>query len=360
MWIYKLLRNKTRKTIVVFLVFVLPITVIFLPYVIQRFSYLKTYTLETWISLALAGSWAFLGPYFIFRYFESIKTFQNTIITLSDSSNDVTTDHHDSVSETVTQIIKEEMKAFSTAHKIICFIWIPIVIGILIVFNERLQDFAFWGFSDPYYWIAIVYISFLLYLQSLGFSGLLSTYRLIRRITALDYMIEDVLEGSFQDGIKIFGTLLIKTTLYFFSGIVFFPILIVFAKQQSAALTLSIIIVMFIFSISVLVFFLYTYWLIYQSAEKRKNALIEEFQAIYNREMKESLSTPEPVNASYHFILNELKISNVYRHIEKLEKINTNPIHLSKVVVTVFTVIFPALFFIQDFLELIAYFFPAT
>ena len=97
MWIYKLLRNKTRKTIVVFLVFVLPITVIFLPYVIQRFSYLKTYTLETWISLALAGSWAFLGPYFIFRYFESIKTFQNTIITLSDSSNDVTTDHHDAV-----------------------------------------------------------------------------------------------------------------------------------------------------------------------------------------------------------------------------------------------------------------------
>lgn len=357
MWIYKLLQNKSKKTFVIFLIFVLPIIIIFLPYVLGRLNHLKNYDLQTWLSLALAGSWAYLGPYFIFKFLKSIETFKNSIITLSKNTNDVIEDNHPiSVDKTIAKIFADEIKSFSVIHRVICFIWIPLIIGILLIFNKRLQDFAFFGFTDLYYWIAIAYISFLLYLQSLGFSGLLTTYRLIRKTISIDYIIDDIMEGSFQDGIKIFGSILIRTTLYFFSGIVFFPILILFAKNQSRFLTLLIIIVMFVFSISILTFFLYSYHLISRNAAKRKNALVEEFQFIYNTEMKKSLCNSYESEDLQSHILKELKIANIYRHIEKLEQINTNPIHFGKVIVTAFTVIFPALFFIKDLLELITYF----
>ncbi len=359
MWIYRLLEKKTRRPIWVFLYFVLPVIIVFLPFFIGRFDHLKTFDLQTWISLGLAGSWTFLGPYFIYGYFEAILTCKKDLISYSKSLNDIIPDHYDIPVETaVSDLYDRESRAFSKRSKLISCIWIPLVVGILLIFNRRLEDFAFWGFRDIYYWIAICYIAFLVYLTSLGFSGLLTTNRLLRNITKEQHIMEDIMEGSFQTGVMTLGSFLVRTTLYFFSGVVFFPILIVFASNQSEILSFMIIILMVVFTISVLVFFLSSYRTISKSAQKGKEALIDEFQTIYNKAMRKSLLERDGTEDIQLLMLNELRISNVYWHIEKLKEINTNPIQLSRIIVTVFTVLFPVLFFLKDLAELLAYFTP--
>ena len=177
------------------------------------------------------------------------------------------------------------------------------------------------------------------------------TFRIIKRIISNNALL-DVLEGSFEEGIEVLGDFLRKTSLYFFTGIVFFPILIVFAKNQSVWLLLLIFIIMLVFIIAILSFFLCSYYIIRKCASKRKQSLIDEFRNIYNIYLKASF---EKCNNIQYSILNELKIVNANNHLKKLEQINVNPIHFSKTVITVFTMIFPALFFIKDMAELFSY-----
>lgn len=355
MWIYELNQKKIgdHKFFYTFLIFVLPVIVLFLPYVCLRINHLSTYDIETWAALALAGSWAYLGPYLINKYFEGLDSFCQKTIALSNSTNDVIADTQKvPIEVSLYEITNEEEKNYRKRVWKFYVFWGGLITLVLLFFNNRLQDFAFFGFTDIYYWIALAYINFLLYLQSIGFSAIIMTFRIIKRIISNNAILDDVLEGSFEEGIEALGDFLRKTSLYFFTGIVFFPILIVFAKNQSVWLLLLIIIIMLVFIIAILSFFLYSYYIIRKCALKRKQSLIDEFRNIYNKHLKASFDKCNNIQCS---ILNELKIINANNHLNKLEQINVNPIHFSKTIITIFTIIFPALFFIKDMAELFSY-----
>lgn len=356
MWIHELYRKRRIKSkpFFTFLVFILPVVIIFMPYVIMRIDHLTSYDVATWLSLCFAGSWAFLGPFLIDRYFESLEDFQKNIICAAKNENNQSEDNNDVlIQQEIGDLIFIEKKHFKNRLWKIAVAWIGIIIIILLVFNKRLSDFAFYGFSDVYYWLALIYISFLLYLQSIGFSGIVMTFKIIRKTILKQTIMDNVLENSFQDGIKILGDFLLQTTMYFFTGIVFFPILIVFSKNQSLELTFAIITVMLIFITAILIFFLSSYYAIWQCALRRKNFLIDQFRRIYNAKMKLAMAPSTKVVTRQ--IVDELKILNINNHILKLEQINVTPINLSKTFVAVFTIIFPALFFIKDLAEFLTY-----
>ena len=167
MWIYELNQKKIRnhKTFYTFLIFVLPVILLFVPYVCLRINHLSNYDIETWVALALAGSWAYLGPYLINKYFEGLNSFYQNTIALSKSTNDVIDDNpKESINVLLCEIINGEEKNYKKRVWKFYVFWGGLITLVLFFFNNRLQDFAFYGFTDIYYWIALAYINFLLYL----------------------------------------------------------------------------------------------------------------------------------------------------------------------------------------------------
>ncbi len=355
MWIYNLFlkRNKLPKAILAFLLFVLPVVLLFLPYVFMRIEHLAQYNIETWIGLGLAGTWAFSSPLLINGFFEELALFKQNVTSLISNSNDVIQDDIKKCTADVLEsiICKEQAYSSKRVWRIFAF-WGSLITVVLLLFNRRLADFAFYGFKDVYYWIALLYIVFLLYLQSIGFSSIILSYKIINQVLQQHYVLEDILEGSFEEGIESLGRFLQKTALYFFTGIMFFPILIAFAKNQSIWLWLAVVVMMMIFIVAVLVFFLRSYYLIWKSASERKCALITKFRNIYTSNLRESFKNNDRLGCS---ILNELKTLNISNHLKRLEQINVYPIHISNTLVTIFTIIFPALFFVKDLIELFSY-----
>ena len=358
MWIRKFYRANADKNVclLTLAVFVFPAVVALLPYVIARFYHLRQYDLTTWFAIACAGSWFFLGPILINKYFISLEKYQEKIVEASTTTNDLIEDEHEpTTAEQIERLIEEEKSRFNKRIRVLFVLWGSIVLSILLIFNKRLSDFAFYGFTDVFYWVAVVLITFLLYLQAIGFSAIIMTHRLIKSTIAHSAIVDDVLESSFEDGSKILGTFLLNTALCFFSGIVFFPVLIIFSRNQSVVLMSAVIFVMLIFVLVILIFFLTTYRSIWVCMCERKKYLINEFRLIYNAKMKEALLSVEAGSAEQ--ILEELKILNIYNHIKTLEQIDTNPIEISKTIATVITIVFPVLFFVHDFLDFFTFIF---
>lgn len=351
MWVFNIYKKAKMKDrlLFTFVVFLLPIVVIFIPYLIKNFTAIIHYKFSIILALFFAMSWSFLGPLLINNYFEKLNGFIKKVDETADNTNDLIADSADHL--TAQSVYDSCSIHFKKICLIFFFLWDGILMFILLKNADRMRFFSFFGYQDPYYWILLLYISFIAYLQAIGFSELIICNQTINKLLKRKKFIENVIESDFENGIKLFGSMITTTTLSFFSGIAYFPILIEFCKQQSVTLYLLVIPVMLIFLVSLILYFCLSAYNVWKCAKERKDRLIGEFQELYNTHMKASLNNT--FTDKTDVIINELKIHNINEHIERLGNININPIGAGNFLATLFTVIFPMLFFITDFAQTI-------
>lgn len=352
MWIIDIYKNRKvkNKCIWTIIIFILPVLLVFSPYLFSRYDNIISYNTEIYISLFCAALWSFLGPLLINSYFENMVYFINLVENSFFSTNDVIQDE-ENLKGDVYELYSLEIRKFKRRQKVFFVGWVGLILTILLCSTEQLKAFSFYGFSDIYYWLLLVYIAFIAYLQSIGFSALIMSISIIKNCLKHNELLENILEFNFGTGINEFGKVVTHTTMCFFSGILYFPILIVYAKETSDVLTFGIYTLMMIFIISLVVCFISACLIIRKNAKAQRESLIDEFRQIYNKKMKISIANYDN-NHTIDDVVRELQVHNIYNHIQELERININPVKLDKITATVFTIIFPALFFVNDMIGL--------
>lgn len=351
MWINKLYSNKkiSNKYLLTLLVFIIPIVIIFSPYLITHGKELINYKWTTIFSLFFAFIWSYIGPLLINNYTIFFKNTAKKIQDMSTNFNDITVDNDINISIST---YNNEVKKYKKIQPIIFIIWASIISFIMLINNYAFTHYYINGIFDIYFWLLLTYVIFIAYLQSIGFTWLYLSLNYLVSIIKHEKTISDILESDFEKGIHILGSIIIRTAICFFSGILYFPILIDFSYNIDKKLVVYVYLLIILYLLAIIIYIFVSAFYISSYAGKYKNTILDEFKSEYTKLFKESINNNED-DSIEEKILQELKINNYINHINQIEKINIWPISSSKLFFAIFSVVFPILFFISDFYELL-------
>lgn len=146
-WIEKFYQNCSplKKCYKTFITFALPMIILFIPYFITRGTFVLNFNIGRRLALLAAGAWGFVGPLCIQYYFEKIRTFDKFVDEVKDKN------------ETHIDYLEQYLPLYKRLVIIISIIWGLAIVCILLFFRVRLEEYAFYGFSDFYYWLLIAY-----------------------------------------------------------------------------------------------------------------------------------------------------------------------------------------------------------
>lgn len=338
-WIEKFYNNcnifqKIGKT---FLFFIFPMVIIFIPFFIFRGTFVLNFNIGRRLALLSAGSWGFVGPLCIQYYFKKIRSFDSFVDTVKSKEEE-----HKSYLENF-------LLTYKKAVFIISVLWGLAIVVILLFFKVRLEDYAFYGFTDIYYWILILYCVFMAHLQAYGFAGLMLVVLIIIDCFKSKTLLKNILLNDFGCGIKKIGNLIVITCICFGTGALYFPILISFAHQGSNLLKWATYSLVLVFALALFLFFLISFLVIKSYAKKSKGDIVNEIKTIYESELCNSINSNNGDNDNG--IRKELHIKNLHERLLDLEGINVNPVDIQGISATVLTIFIPVALYIRDIIK---------
>lgn len=266
-WLYELLDKQVylkNKVFLIVIEFIVPPLVLFSIPLYQRFSDVLSYSVWRIFSLFAAASWSFWGPYFIYQYHVQFIKFYEGLSFLDNHS--------------IKKIFLDVYSGFQKRVFIASIMW-GLLAVILITKPETLIGYSFYGYSDCWYWIFLLYILFSLHLTACGFIGVQTSFYLLKRLSNVNLM-TNLLQQQPRK-LKAFGQFSFSTVLYFSSGISFIPILIDFIQENKVYPQLFIMTGIGAFIVVTCVAFFYPLWLVSQCADKSRELLLDKFEAEY-------------------------------------------------------------------------------
>jgi len=352
-WLNKLYSKQTRlnsdilKTLIYF---ILPVVIVFAPFLMTRFELILNHDTKIILALSSAALWSFWGPFLINRFFVKLEEFKHDMAKFMIPVDDIIEDEENYDSQIgFNALLNNEFKRLKINILIISIIWGALIVAILIIFRGELVKYGFYGFKDIYFYLLVIYIIFLLHLQAIGFSAIIMSINILRKVAQNVLIIEDILESNEGYGIKLLGDLTLRTTTYFMSGIVYIPILLIFVSNQNDTAKTLINIAIMIFLLFLLGAFLIPNYILWRSAEKQKDNIDSEIRKYYNEKFKNSMKKIE--KNSDDMILEELQINNLYNHMQLIDKIRTMPVSLEKIIAIMTSLLVPSLLFLNEIYE---------
>lgn len=341
-WIEKFYQNCSplKKCYKTFLFFMLPMIILFIPYFIMRGTFVLNFNIGRRLALLAAGSWGFVGPLCIQYYFEKIRTF-DTFVDSVKSGN-----------EKHFEYLERYLPLYKKTVIIISIIWGFAIVIILLFFRVRLEDYAFYGFGDFYYWLLIIYCLLMAHFQAFGFAGLILVVLLLNDCLKSKTLLVNILMSDFSGGIKKIGNLIVVTCICFGTGALYFPILISFARQGSSFQKWATYGLVLVFALALFLFFIVSFFVIQSYAKKSKGIIVGEIKDVYNKKLLDSIKNTK--DDSLIGIRNELQINNLHDRIKDLETINVNPIDLQGITATVLTIFVPVALYIKDIISFLS------
>ena len=335
-WIEKFYQNcnPLKKCYKTFIAFVLPMIILFIPYFITRGTFVLNFNIGRRLALLAAGTWGFVGPLCIQYYFEKIRAFDKFVDEVKDKN------------ETHIDYLEQYLPLYKRLVIIISIIWGLAIVCILLFFRVRLEEYAFYGFSDFYYWLLIVYCLLMAHFQAFGFAGLILVILLLMDCLKSETLLKNILMSDFGGGIKKVGSLIVVTCICFGTGALYFPILISFARQGSNFLKMATYGLVLVFAFALFMFFIISFFVIQGYAKKAKGMIVDEVKNVYNKKIEDSINNRYIDNLIG--IKNELQISNLHERLNDLEGINVNPVDLQGITATVLTIFVPVALYIKD------------
>lgn len=332
--------NTWKKICKTFLWFIFPMIILFIPYFIMRGIFVLNFNIGRRLALLAAGSWGFIGPLCIQYYFSTIRKFDKFIDEVKSKNEE-----HKSYLEVYLPLYKKVVK-------VITVVWGLFIVCILLFFRVRLEDYAFYGFKDFYFWLLIIYCLFMAHLHAYGFAGLMLVVLLIVDCFKSETLLKNILLSDFNGGIKKIGNLVVITCICFGTGALYFPILISFARQGSNSLKLATYGLALVFAFSLFMFFVISYYVIQNYAKKAKGLIVDEVKVIYDKKLYDSINVKSEDGITS--IKNELQINNLHDRINDLESINVNPVDLQGISATILTIFIPVALYLKDIIKFLS------
>lgn len=329
-----------KKCCKTFLYFMLPMIILFIPFFITRGTYVLNFNIGRRLALLCAGGWGFIGPLCIQYYFEKIRLFDSFVNSIKDKNEN----HID--------YLKKYLPLYKKLVIIISIFWGLAIVIILLYFRIRLEDYAFYGFRDFYYWLLICYCLLMAHFQAFGFAGLILVVLLLSDCLKSETLLKKILMSDFSGGVKKIGSLIVTTCICFGTGALYFPILISFARQGSNLLKWATYGLATAFAVALFLFFIISFFVIQSYAKKSKGLIISDVKSVYDKKLNESILQSE--NDNIKCIKNELQIYNLHDRIKDLESINVNPIDLQGITATVLTIFVPVILYIKDIISFLS------
>lgn len=341
-WIEKFYKNCSplKKCYKTFIVFVLPMIILFIPYFINRGTFVLNFNIGRRLALLSAAAWGFIGPLCIQYYFEKIRSFDKFVDEVKDKN------------ETHISYLEQYLPLYKRLVIIISIIWGLAIVCILLFFRVRLEEYAFYGFRDFYYWLLIAYCILMAHFQAFGFAGLILVILLLTDCLKSETLLKNILMSDFSGGVKKVGSLIVVTCICFGTGALYFPILISFARQGTNLLKVATYGLVLIFAFALFMFFTISFFVIQGYAKRSKGIIVGETKEIYNERLMSSIKNK--CNDDLSGIKNELQICNLHDRIKDLEGINVNPVDLQGVTATVLTIFVPVALYIKDIISFLS------
>jgi len=309
--------------------FTIPTIIIFLPFLIINWDILITNEFSLYLKLFFGGIWAFFGPMFMFKYDEIYLKFWDRLSVISTGTDIERLIHYYD-----NQIIK--------TSKIISFIWCILIASVIIIDPSYLQVFGISGWGDPYIYIFILFIIYLVHLTALGFTGSYYTIKIIFSLIKSNSVQLDEYNSDSVGGFSCFGNFSLSTTILFSTGVLFIPILYDYAIQSGLFSQLLIFIAVILYGIAIFLVFVIPVALAFKKAERDKDELISITLSKY----KSYRLKPDKNNE------NEIEELNEYNYLNYLNGVTTYPFNFNTLFKIVLTALFPImLYFIQMLLD---------
>ncbi len=288
-------------------------------YLVLHWFDVWNYEISRIISIISASIWTYIGPIMIIRWIDSAKSLIDTI-------------DKDKRAKGCAKKVWEEQ--FITKRKRnICFniVWTLIVIVVLVIPSGRevLKSYYFYGLLDLNYWAFIICVSYVAYMTSFFFLFLWISRRIIIEVTKSEVVMSEFLlnEGK-SNSLVLFGELISRTTIYFGSGLMFFPILITIFMDSWGIKnngTFFVIILMGFYILAVLLYFFSMNKYVANKAQEIKDSIMENLT-----EESDKIET----GSMREFILDQ--------RIRYVASLNTNPVIMDQYLKLIYGIIISA------------------
>ena len=188
-----------------------------LPYVCNYWTGIQAYRAPRLVAFLLVAIWTYLGPYLIACWFDQFDQFISQIDNISGSNN------------SGSNSLKAKRLPFLTAG--FSIVWTFSVVLILALPNGRhkLESYYFWGFHDPNYWVFLICVGYVTFQTSIFFYSFLYSKIVIQSIMCNKKIVRVLISNEGKGlSLALIGDIVSKTAIYFCSGFLFFPIMLVF------------------------------------------------------------------------------------------------------------------------------------
>ena len=227
-------------------------------------------------ALLLATIWLNIGPFLIWYYDERLlpSFFQKVKTIISDP-------------ERLSTIARKYDHFFAKRYWLVSIPWTVLLIYIYLNFIQMTNSPVF-GFPDPLFWLSLIIVTWGGWISGIGFIGVLTTMLALREISKEQIKVEP-LHIDKLGGLGTVGYYAVGTTLLFSSGSLFLPFgaeATILSKGQANILILA---GFSIYSLFVLLSFLYPTAIINSKAKKERDQILEGLR----KRIKETRQTIE-------------------------------------------------------------------
>ena len=332
MWIYYLYKQPKKKWLYAFLISDIPMLILLAPYLITHWDLLWAYPFPRLISILLAGSWTWLGPYLILKWYNFFEEFLSQIDGIPDSNGIAHKAYQ-------TQILHLKY------NKIISIVWVLAVISILLlpIGRKNLTTYYLYGFKDINYWIFIVCVGYISLFTSsfilfMIYSGL-EIKSIMENEAIVSYLLQNV--GK-KISMSLIGELIAKTSVYFCSGFFFFPIMIVFyfeTQNMSLNTSAAVFILMGIFIALIGVYLGIMNRIVCEKAQSSKDKLMESLETELHKMESCAINCPK----TEKLILYTISRQEIRQQLYETSKICTSPLETNQYMKIIYGILMSAI-----------------
>ncbi len=224
-----------------------------------------SFTSRMWFGIVCGLIWIWLGPFLINNYVQKInETFLN--------AKDLKILRIENYNRTLVDA-NTKLGKFGVLN----VIWVLFILAIAVFDNSYLNRFGIGNFTDPYFYIFLLMLAYVLYFTSVGIRGVLIVYQLINELVNENKIKLDFYNSDKMGGLKCFKELIYTAAKLFATGVLFFPILLDYILYTSdirvkVALYLSII----LFTVILIMTFFIPIKKLYDYANEHRDMYLNE------------------------------------------------------------------------------------
>lgn len=342
-WLISIYDNRRIKNpwIWATIIFYLPSVLLVLPIVIPMLPNIDIKYYIKYISMLIASIWIIFGVVLTNLYFDNIANLTGKYDKERDKGNklSIINDYFDKL-----------IQKYKILQRIIAIFWCGAVILVLIITKEHIMEFLSIK-NIIYYLCLLIYVGITAYIQTFGYSCLVLTIWILQKYYDNFVKIDNVDKlYNLEESIKDLSNFIFNTLISFLSGVLFFPLMYIYADGGNQTVKLAVSFVAFVYVLFLVIYLLYCCYYIKKRSEKVKEINIKKFKEDNKNICKELLNDFEKVE-EYNDNQRGKIIETIFNSnmISDIKGIETNPFTQQKIYITIFVLIIPLFKTFMDF-----------